>query len=141
MNAFGLTADTDLEAALRSFASEVVERKATEFLFHQGEKPHGCYLIKKGVLRLSIQAHEGDPIIQKVIGKGSVVGLPATINGGAYSLSCEILEDAELAHLSRQDLTLLLRSDTAMAIKILDLLSSEVHAVRSELAKLPRTQS
>lgn len=138
MPAFGLTADSELQAALRAFSSQAVERKAPEFLFHQGDKPHGCYLIKRGKVRLSMESPSGQKIVQRVVGEGCLVGLPASINGRMYSLSCEVIEDVELAYLSRQDLALLMKSDTGTAMKLLDLLSIEVQAVRSEFADLPR---
>ncbi len=134
MNAFGLTADSDLQATLRTFASQVVERKAPGFLFHQGDEPHGCYLVKRGKVQLSMEAAPGHNILRRVAGPGCVVGLPASINGRTYSLNCEITEDAELAYLSRQDLALLIKSDTSAAMKLLDLLSSEIQAVRSKIA-------
>jgi CRP/FNR family transcriptional regulator, cyclic AMP receptor protein len=139
MNTFGLTADSDLQATLRTFASQSVERKVPEFLFHQGEKPHGCYLIKSGKVRLSMEAEPGHSVLRRVVGPGCVVGLPASINGRVYSLNCEVVEDAELAYLSCQDLALLIKSDTGAAMKLLDLLSSEVQAVRSEFANSSRS--
>ena len=139
MNTFGLTADSDLQATLRTFASQLVERKAPEFLFHQGDKPHGCYLIKSGKVRLSMEAQPGHRVLRRVVGPGCVVGLPASINGRVYSLNCEVVEDAELAYLSCQDLARLIKSDTGAAMKLLDLLSSEVQAVRSEFANSSRS--
>lgn len=139
MRAFGLKADSELQATLRSFASQTVERKAPEFLFHQGENPHGCYLINSGKVRLWMEASPGHRIMQRVVGRGCMVGLPASINGRVYSLTCEVIEDAELAYLSRHDLALLMKGDSSAAMKLLDLLSSEVQAVRSEFANSSRT--
>jgi CRP-like cAMP-binding protein len=139
MRPFGLTADRDLQATLRTFASQVVERKTSELLFQQGDKPHGCYLVKSGKVRLSMEGESGQSVIERVVGKGGLVGLPASINGRVYSLTCEVIEDAELAYLSRQDLALLMKSDTSAGMKLLDVLSGEVQAMRAEFAKLPRT--
>ncbi len=134
MNGFGVTADRELQATLRVFASQTVERKASEFVFHQGEEPHGCYLIKSGKMRLSMESSRGHKIIEWAVGQGCLVGLPATINGRAYSLTCEVVEDAQLVYLSRQDLALMMKSETAAAMKLLDMLSTEIQAVRSEFA-------
>ena len=134
MNSFGVRADSELQTTLRTFASQTVERKASEFVFHQGEKPHGCYLIKSGEMRLSMESSTGQKIMDWTVGQGCLVGLPATINGRVYSLTCEVIEDAELVYLSRQDLALMMKSETAAAMKLLDILSSEIQAVRSELA-------
>lgn len=134
MSALKLTADSELQATLRAFASQTVERRAPQFLFHQGEEPHGCYLIKSGKVRLWMEVPPGHRIMQRVVGQGCLVGLPASINGRVYSLTCEVIEDAECAYLSRHDLALLMKGDVAAAMKLLDLLSTEVQAVRSEFA-------
>jgi CRP-like cAMP-binding protein len=42
----------------------------------------------------------------------------------------EVVEDAELVYLSRQDLALMMKSETAAGMKLLDILSSEIQAVR-----------
>jgi CRP/FNR family transcriptional regulator len=139
MSTFGLTADRELQATLCNFASQTIERKALDFLFHQGERPHGCYLIKSGKARLWMEASPGHRVLQRVVGEGCLVGLPASINGRVYSLTCEVIEDAEVAYLSSRDLALVMKGDTAAAMKLLDLLSSEIQAVRSEFANSSRS--
>jgi CRP-like cAMP-binding protein len=134
-----LKADSELRATLLSFASQTVERKAPEFLFHQGENPHGCYLIKSGKVKLWMEVSPGHRIMQRVVGRGCLVGLPASINGRVYSLTCQVMEDTKLAYLSRHDLALLMKGGATAAMKLLDLLSSEVQAVRSEFANSSRT--
>jgi CRP-like cAMP-binding protein len=139
MSALGLKADSELQATLRAFASRTVERGASEFLFHQGEEPHGCYLINRGKVKLWMEASPGHRLMQRVVGQGCMVGLPASINGRVYSLTCEVIEDAELAYLSRHDLALMMKGESSAAMKLLDLLSTEVQAVRSEVANSSRT--
>jgi CRP-like cAMP-binding protein len=139
MPSFGMIADSDLQLALRTFASKVVERKCSELLFHEGDKPHGCYLVKRGKVRLSMEAESRQAVMERVVGTGGLVGLPAAINGRVYSLTCEVIEDAELAYLSCQDLALLIRSDTSTGMKLLDLLSSEVQSLRSDFVNASRT--
>jgi CRP-like cAMP-binding protein len=136
MSSFGLKADADLQKKLVECASQVLPRMANEQLFHEGDKSHGLFLIKKGRLRLSLNASPGKMLIERVIGRGHIVGLPATVNGYPYSLNCDVVEDAELAYISRQDLTKLMKTDTTIAIKLLDLLSLEVQAMRIELANV-----
>jgi CRP-like cAMP-binding protein len=139
MSALRLKVDSELQETLRGFASRTVERRASEFLFHQGEEPHGCYLIKSGKVRLWMEASPGHRLMQRVLGQGGLVGLPASINGRVYSLTCEVIEDAELAYLSRHDLALVMKGEASAAMKLLDLLSTEVQAVRSEVANSSRT--
>ena len=90
-----------------------------------------------------MEASAGEEILSRVVGQGCLVGLPATVNGHPYSLSCEVIKDAVLEYLSHGDLARLMRSELDAAMKLLELLSIEVQAVRSEIAepRLIRTTS
>jgi len=141
MGIFGLRADSELRAMLGHYSSEIVKRKSHDCVFKQGQKSHGMYLINTGLLRLSIEALPGQAVIERTVGPGCLVGLPATFNGNPYSLTCEVVEDAELIHLSRRDTTNLMRCESEAAMKLLDLLSTEVQTIRAELARAPRATS
>ncbi len=138
MAPFKITADVDLQASLCRHSSSTVEIKAREYLFRQGEEARGCYLVKRGVLSLFMESSSGKRILGRELGEGCIVGLPATINGHPLSLTCRILHDAELAFLSRDDLMQLMRNDVSAAMKILDLLSTEVQSTRRQVARYVR---
>lgn len=133
MSTFGLRADLELQAILSANASQVLLRNAHDRLFREGDESDGVYLIKNGTLRLSLDASPGRTVMSRMVGPGYVVGLPATINGHRYSLNCDVVEDAELAYISRGTLTRLIQSDAGIAMKFLDLLSSEIQALRAAL--------
>lgn len=138
MPTFTLRADTELVASLCKYSSQTMGLKATEYLFRQGETTPGCYLVMSGILRLFMESPAGQKITEREVGAGCIVGLPATINGHSLSLSCNVIEDAELVFLSRQNLAAMMKSDIAAAMKILDLLSTEVQATREQVARLSR---
>lgn len=133
MSTFGLRADLELQAILSANASQVVVRYADDRLFREGDESDGVYLIKTGALRLSLEASPGKTVMNRTVGPGYVVGVPASINGHRYSLNCDVVEDAELAYISRSALTRLIQSDAGTAMKLLDLLSSEIQALRTAL--------
>jgi divalent anion:Na+ symporter, DASS family len=138
MAAFKMVVDAELQASLCRYSSGTVEMKAREYLFRQGEDSRGCYLVRHGTLQLFMESSSGRRILGREVGAGCIVGLPATINGHPLSLTCRIVEDAELAFLSRADLTELMRNDVCAAMKILDLLSTEVQSTRKQVAKYVR---
>ncbi len=135
MAAFRMAADTELQASMCHYSSGTIEVKAREYLFRQGEEARGCYLVRRGILSLFMESASGKRILGRELGEGCIVGLPATINGNPLSLTCRILEDAELAFLSREDLMALMRNDVSAAMKILNLLSSEVQSTRKQAAR------
>jgi CRP-like cAMP-binding protein len=52
-------------------------KNANDCLFHEGDKSDGVYLVKRGALRLSLEASPGKTVMNRVVGLGYVVGLPA----------------------------------------------------------------
>ena len=86
-----------------------------------------------------MESSPGHKVIEWAVGQGCLVGLPATINGRTYSLTCEVIEDAQLVYLSRRDLALMMNTETAAAMRLLDILSTEIQAVRSEFANSSRS--
>ncbi len=139
MATFGLRADPDLQRKLLASATETVTRRAGDRLFVEGEAAHGLYLIKSGKLRLSLDGKR-KKIMQRSVGQDCLVGLPGSITGRVYSLSCEVVEDAELTYVSRDSLMGLMQRDTEAAMKLLSLLSSEVQGLRAEIGR-PRPAS
>jgi CRP/FNR family transcriptional regulator len=134
MSIFGLRADEELQAALRKHSGGLVRKHTSSgWLFRQGEKPSGFYLIESGRARIFMESTNGTSLFEEVIDSGCVVGLPATVNGNPYSLSCEVVADTEVLFVPREKLVKLMRSDANSAMKLLDLLSTEVQAVRAEL--------
>jgi CRP-like cAMP-binding protein len=138
MVAFKMVADAELQDSLCKYSSTTVKLNAREFLFRQGEEARGCYLVRRGTVLLYMEAKAGKRVLGRELGTGGIVGLPATINSNPLSLTCRVVEDAELAFLSRNDLTELMRNNVSAAMKILDLLSTEVQLTRKQAARYIR---
>jgi CRP-like cAMP-binding protein len=95
-------------------------------------------MIKSGTLTLFMESACGKRIKEREVGEGCIVGLPATINGDPFSLSCTVVEDAKLVFLSRQDVLEIVQNEPKAAMEILLLLSTGVQATRKQVAKYLR---
>ncbi len=115
-----------------------VAREAGAVLFEQGKPSTGIYLILGGKVHTKI-GWSGE-MLPRIARAGTILGVPATINGECYSISATVKEDAELIHVSREQLLQVMRSDPAVALSIIDLLSKEVREMRQELKK-PHTSA
>jgi CRP-like cAMP-binding protein len=133
MGVLRMAADADLQESLRKYARATVSCKAHDVLFREGDKCRGCFLILEGTLSLRIGTDKKKGL-HSTLGPGCLVGLPATVNRHPYSLTCEVVEDANLAFLANRDLAELMRVETPSAIKLLQLLSQEVQSLRYEIA-------
>ena len=118
--------DEEVRFALIEHGDRVTKKKG-ELLFQTGKTSSGIYLILSGRVQTSLEdASKGS----RIADSGSLLGVPATINGAAYSITAIVKEDAELIHVSRAQLLELMRTNPAVALSIIDLLSREVRELR-----------
>jgi CRP-like cAMP-binding protein len=132
---FKVIADIELRAALAAHARGRVAYERGRFIFHQGTKSSGVYLVVSGAVRLFLESSCRTGLMERVAGPGCLLGLPATFTGNDYSLTAEAIERTELLRISRADLTRLMQQDNVSAMKLLALLSGEVRTARTEIVK------
>ncbi len=125
--------DTELETKLLGKARNISMR-AGALLFNQGDAVTGVYILSKGRARLTLRSVDGKIHLEEIVGRGGLLGLPAAISGTPYSLTAEVLSDSELAFLSREELVSLMQSDVSLSLKLVELLSQEVRAMRDVIA-------
>jgi len=125
--------DTELETKLLGKARNI-SMQAGALLFNQGDAVTGVYILSKGRARLTLRSIDGKIYLEEIVGCGGLLGLPAAISGTPYSLTAEVLSDSELAFLSREELVSLMQSDVSLSLKLVELLSQEVRAMRDVIA-------
>ena len=125
--------DTELETKLLGKARNI-SIQAGALLFNQGDAVTGVYILSKGRARLTLRSIDGKIYLEEIVGCGGLLGLPAAISGTPYSLTAEVLSDSELAFLSREELVSLMQSDVSLSLKLVELLSQEVRAMRDVIA-------
>jgi CRP-like cAMP-binding protein len=124
-----LQASADLKRELRKFSTPLHLLKSS-LLFEQDEEPKGVYLVESGSVALMLKLPRGRTVYERNVGKGSVLGLPATVNGTAYSLSAKALCEVDLAFIPRENLMAEMDRNILLAVEILRVLSQEVQAMR-----------
>jgi len=94
-------------------------------LFRRGEPARGVYLIRQGSVVLSLDSRR-----HRRAGRGWILGLPATFSGEPYSLTAIAAENCELLFIPREKVIEFVRLNPALALPLLEVLASEVSAVR-----------
>jgi CRP-like cAMP-binding protein len=112
----------------------VISRPKGTFLFRHGDAVQGVFLICNGRIRLAIEGVDS-AFPPRLLGVGSVVGLPAAVAGSPYSLTAEVVEDAELAFVPRPPLLECLQKDPLLCFEVMDMLSGEISETRSALKR------
>lgn len=109
-------------------ASPVFKPKGS-VLFHHGDAVIGLYLIRSG--RVCVGLDGANPAFPpRILGAGSVVGLPATVAGSPYSLTAEVLDDSDLAFVPREAVVDCLRRNPQLCFEVMDMLSIEISGTR-----------
>ena len=111
-------------------------------LFREGEAVHGIYLLARGAVRLSLGKNDRS-ITYRIARPQYILGLPATLLHRPYSLTAEVIEDAEFYFVDSSDAMDYLRDHADVCMHVLEFLSQEmvwirhVHAAQLENARSP----
>lgn len=126
-----LIAPDPLKAQLESLGSRTEKGKGA-FLFRRGDVPSGVYLILSGQIRLGL---ERDPrgFPSRIIGAGSLLGLPSTLSNSPYSLTAEIMEDSILIYVPGDELRRVLRDQPQLCFDVMTILTEELNQTRAAL--------
>jgi len=129
-NAF--VADPELLRAL-SDRSRPVPCPSDGVLFRQDEPSIGVFIFHDGSVTLSMHSANGHSLFAIQAKPGSILGLPGAISNQPYTLSATARSGAKISFVSNADLTSLMHSEPALALKMLEILAAEVRAARQAL--------
>jgi CRP-like cAMP-binding protein len=90
-------------AALDSVKSTIVCPRNT-VLFREGQPARGVFVLCEGRAKLSVCSVSDKRLTLHVAVSGEVLGLSAALSGGAYEVTAELLDNAQVAMVKRKDL-------------------------------------
>lgn len=125
-----------VQSHLLAAARPVTEPKGA-ILFRRDEPAFGIFLVQKGSISLRLESGEGKAILVRTATPGSIIGLPATLSGGRYSLTAVTREKSELALIDRPVLLALIKANPSVGLELLRALGEEVGQMRAVLASSP----
>ena len=122
-----LFASLDDEAAreLRNLLSDKNVPQNTR-LFRQGDKGNAMYLIESGRVRISIRDDDDHELTLAELAQGDFFGEMSIIDGRQRSADANVIEDAQLAILSRDAFLSLVRNNPDVALEILSALTDRL---------------
>ena len=109
-------------------------------LFREGESVRGLFLLSDGAVRLSLGKNHKS-ITYRIARPQYILGLPATLLHRPYSLTAEVMEDAQYYFVTAQDAMSYLKHHADMCMHVLEFLSHEmvwirhIHAAQLENAR------
>jgi len=117
--------DDDAARELRSLLSDKTVPQNTR-LFRQGEKGDAMYLIESGRVRISIRDEDDAEVILAELAQGDFFGEMSIIDGRQRSADAKVIEDAQLAILSRDSFLSFVRTNPDVALEMLSALTDRL---------------
>ena len=105
---------------------------ATNILFHEQGDNAGVFLVVKGEVCLSMT---GMPMLNRLFGSGSLLGLPSSFTGRPYSLTATAITEAEVVHLTQDDFLRLMIERRELCREAMEMLGREMSFIESALAE------
>ena len=117
--------DDDAARELRSLLSDKTVPQNTR-LFRKGDKGDAMYLIERGRVRISIRDEDDAEVILAELAQGDFFGEMSIIDGRQRSADAKVIDDAQLAILSRDAFLSFVRSNPDVALEMLSALTDRL---------------
>ncbi|WP_343305610.1 response regulator [Chitinophaga niabensis] len=113
--------------------SETQRYKKKQEVYIEGHRPCCLYYIMKGKVRTYKRNEEGKELVIGLYNEGDFLGYTALLEQRAYSENADVLEDAELVIIPREDFEALLFNNLGILHKFIQLLSRNVTEKEDQL--------
>jgi CRP/FNR family cyclic AMP-dependent transcriptional regulator len=118
--------------AIKSYASYA----KNSVLFSEGRAVQGIYILCDGRARLSICSESGKRLVLRIAGPGEILGLGASLSNSPYEVTAELLDDSQVAFVSRKDLMKFLREHCSVCLEVVRTLSQNLHTAYDRVRTL-----
>ncbi len=115
---------------------KVKRYKKKEMIFSEGTIPAGLYFLNKGKVK-TFKTHElGKELITGLYKEGDFFGYLALLEDNHHNETAEVLEDAEITVLPREDFFMLIHANPNVMKKFIKVLSDNIADKEEQLVKL-----
>lgn len=107
-----------------------------QVVFNEGGHPFGVYCINKGKIKVSIMGDEGKEQIVRMAREGDVLGYRSMLANERYNATATALEDCQVCFIPKDVFLRSLKSDTALSLEVMKLLSTQLKEAEIKLTHL-----
>lgn len=119
---------------LENYDVEQYSRK--QILYNEGKRPKFLYYIKAGKVKTFRIHEDGKEYITNLYSVGDYLGYIALLEGTVYEETAEILEDAEIVAINKEDFLQAVYNDMTIAGKFIKLITNNVREKEERLLHL-----
>lgn len=121
----------EFQKLLKNRHSRTLKKK--DILFMEGQTPNDLYYIEKGRVKLYKMNYDGKELITGIYSEGEFVGFVPLLDDQPYNETAEIIEDARILIISKDDFLSLIYASKEVAKKFMKNLSDKVHEMENRL--------
>ncbi len=110
--------------------------KKGQTLFYEGTKPLGLYCVQSGKVKVFKVGSQGKEQIMRLSNPGDFLGYRALLGDEYYAASAEVLEDAAICFVPKEDFLSILEGNTDFYKNVVKSLAHELGVVESKMTDL-----
>lgn len=122
------------EMDLANYDSEVFSKK--QLVYTEGKRPKYLFYVKRGKIKTYRQNDDGKEYITHLFGEGDFIGYITLLEDKNYDDNAEVLEEAELIMIPKDDFLNAVFNDLRVATKFIRLISENVKGQEQRLLGL-----
>jgi len=126
--------------AIRAIGSQVARPRGS-VLFAEGQEVLGAFVLWDGRVKLTIASDDGKSLILGLVGRGTVLGLPAAILGLPHAATAQVVKAAKVAFIGRDDLLRYLQTHDDAAYEAAEVVSALYYSALAEIKSVHLCQS
>lgn len=123
-----------LKKLLEGRTSRLLRKK--EFLFLEGQTPNDLYYLEEGKVKTYKINYDGKELITGICHRGEFIGYVALLEDKAYGESAEVMDDARVLIIPKNDFLSLIYSNKSIARKFIKLLSNNLEETETRLLNI-----
>ncbi|HEY0898291.1 MAG TPA: response regulator [Sphingobacteriaceae bacterium] len=121
---------------LVSHERDIHTYKKKHVLYSLGQRPSTVYFVIKGKVKEYLINDEGKELITNMYTEGDFIGYTALLEETSYSETAQVIEDAELMLIPKNDFMQLINNDRQVARQFISLLAHNVREKEERLLNL-----
>ena len=117
-----------------NYESQTIGRKGE--VYAEGKRPKYLYYLKSGKVKASRTSEEGKEYITNLYSEGDFIGYHALIEDRSYDDNAEVLEEAEVVLIPKDEFLAAVYNDMSIATKFIKLIAKNVKEKEERLLSL-----
>ncbi|RAJ79061.1 CRP-like cAMP-binding protein [Chitinophaga dinghuensis] len=110
--------------------------KKKRIIYSEGKSATCIFYVLKGKVKTSKWNEDGKELITGLFNEGDFLGFQALMDGGRHRETAEVMEEADLVFISREDLQFLFRYNNSFLLDIIKILTRNIADKQEQMLRM-----